>query len=448
LVSSVNQSPTVYTVSELTRCIKTILEQEFPLVWLSGEISNLRTPVSGHHYFTLKDQQAQINAVIFKGPAKRLKYRIENGLSVVGLGRLSVYEPRGTYQILFEHLEPKGIGALQLAFDQLKKRLEDEGLFAAQHKKKLPALPRKIHIITSPTGAVVHDTIQIIHRRFPNMPIVVIPTRVQGDTAENDIIAAIDVLNRQPDAEIAILARGGGSLEDLQPFNSEPLARAIFNSMVPIVSAVGHETDFTIADFVADLRAPTPSAAAEMIVPEKHRLQKQVTEMTSRLARQIGSDITHHRSDLDRLARRLRDPKRQIQELRLKLDHINQQLLRRFHDRIENKRMALRHITTRLYRIPIQGKLLYYRQKLEQIDSNIKNILEITISKKQAQNQALTLQLAALNPLNVLRRGYSIVRSLPEKQVVKTSKSVTINQQVEIQLSAGTLLCRVEGKQP
>jgi exodeoxyribonuclease VII large subunit len=170
--------------------------------------------------------------------------------------------------------------------------------------------------------------------------------------------------------------------------------------------------------------------------------------MTSRLARQIVSDITHRRSDLDRLARRLRDPKRQIQELRLKLDHINQQLLRRFHDRIENKRMALRHVITRLYRIPIQGKLLYYRQKLEQIDSNIKNIFEIHISKKQAQNQALTLQLAALNPLNVLRRGYSIVRSLPEKQVVKASKSVTINQHVEIQLSAGTLLCRVEGKQP
>ncbi|MEE4605412.1 MAG: exodeoxyribonuclease VII large subunit [Desulfobacteraceae bacterium] len=448
MVSSVNHSPTVYTVSELTRCIKTILEQEFPLVWLSGEISNLRTPVSGHHYFTLKDQQAQINAVIFKGPAKRLKYRIENGLSVVGLGRLSVYEPRGTYQILFEHLEPKGIGALQLAFDQLKKRLEDEGLFAAHHKKKLPALPRKIHIITSPTGAVVHDTIQIIHRRFPNMPIVVIPTRVQGDTAENDIIAAIDVLNRQPDAEIAILARGGGSLEDLQPFNSEPLARAIFHSMVPIVSAVGHETDFTIADFVADLRAPTPSAAAEMIVPEKHRLQKQVTEMTSRLARQIGSAITHHRSDLDRLARRLRDPKRQIQELRLKLDYINQQLLRRFNDRIENKRMALRHVTTRLYRIPIQEKLLYYQQRLNQIDYNILNIINMQISKKQAQKQALTMQLAALNPLNVLRRGYSIVRSLPKKQVVKTSKSVTINQQVEIQLSAGNLLCRVEGKQP
>ena len=446
MVSSVNQSPTVYTVSELTRCIKTILEQEFPLVWLSGEISNLRTPVSGHHYFTLKDQQAQINAVIFKGPAKRLKYRIENGLSVVGLGRLSVYEPRGTYQILFEHLEPKGIGALQLAFDQLKKRLEEEGLFAAHHKKKLPALPRKIHIITSPTGAVVHDTIQIIQRRFPNMPIVVIPTRVQGDTAENDIIAAIDVLNRQPDAEIGILARGGGSLEDLQPFNSERLARAIFHSMVPIVSAVGHETDFTIADFVADLRAPTPSAAAEITVPEKHRLHHQIQEMTSRLARQIGSDITHHRSELDRLSRRLRDPKRQVQELRLKLDHNNQQLLRRFRYRVENKRMALDHVTTRLYRIPIQGKLLYYRQKLEQIDSNLKKIIGIQIIKKQAQKQTLTLQLAALNPQNVLRRGYSIVRSLPEKQVVKTSKSVTINQHVEIQLSAGTLLCRVEGK--
>jgi exodeoxyribonuclease VII large subunit len=447
LVSLVNHSPTVYSISKLTRRIKAILEQEFPLVWVSGEVSDLRTPVSGHHYFTLKDKKARINAVIFKGPAKRLKYRIENGLSVVGLGRLSVYEPRGTYQILFEHLEPEGIGALQLAFDQLKKRLEDEGLFADHHKKNLPTLPRKVHIITSPTGAVVHDTIQIIHRRFPNMPIVVIPTRVQGETAENEILAAIEELNRQPDAEIAILARGGGSLEDLQPFNSERLARAIFHSRIPIISAVGHETDFTIADFVADLRAPTPSAAAEMAVPGKYQLQQKIQEMTSRLARQIGSDITYYRSTLDHVARRLRDPKRQIQELRLKLDQINQQLLRRFHYRIENKRVALHHVITRLYRIPIQGKMQYYRQKLDQIDEKILKSLEITISKKQAHNQALTLQLAALNPLNVLKRGYSIVRTLPERRVVKTSKTVTIDQQVEVQLSAGALLCRIIGKQ-
>lgn len=330
-----SHSRPVYTVSRLTQQIKTILEQEFPLIWITGEISNLRTPASGHHYFTIKDKNAQINAVIFKGPAMRLKFRIKDGLAVVGLGRLSVYEPRGTYQILFEHMEPEGIGALQLAFDQLKSRLAAEGFFDDSHKKQLPALPRHVHIITSPTGAVVHDTVQIIQRRFPNMPITVIPVRVQGDAAVAEIVNAFAILNRQKDAEIVILARGGGSLEDLQPFNSEPVARALFASNVPVIAAVGHETDFTIADFVADLRAPTPSAAAEIAVPEKHRLQQHCHELSARLVRQVSVNISNHRHALDRLATRLRDPKRQIQELRLQLDEIDQRLLRVFQYHIE-----------------------------------------------------------------------------------------------------------------
>jgi exodeoxyribonuclease VII large subunit len=446
VASSDNHSRPVYTVSALTRQIKTILEQEFPLVWIAGEISNLRTPASGHHYFTLKDAEAQINAVIFKGPAMRLKFRIKNGLAVVGLGRLSVYEPRGTYQILFEHLEPKGLGALQLAFDQLKNRLAAEGLFDDSHKKQLPILPRKVHIITSPTGAVVHDTIQIIQRRFPNMPITVIPVRVQGENATVEIIRALAILNTQKDAEIAILARGGGSLEDLQPFNSESVARALFASRVPIISAVGHETDFTIVDFVADLRAPTPSAAAEMAVPEKHQLQRHCDELTFRMLRQIRTDIAHHRKALDRLVHRLRDPKRQIQELRLKLDDINQRLLRVFHLHMEKKRLALHHLITRQRRIPIRSALRIYHNKLEQINYMLLKKISIEIDTSRAKNRELTLRLEALNPLNVLKRGYSITCSLPARRVVKTSAAVEIDQQVEIQLASGALLCRVEGK--
>lgn len=446
MTPSDNQSRPIYTVSGLTREIKTILELEFPLIWITGEISNLRTPASGHHYFTLKDKEAQINAVIFKGPAMRLKFRIENGLAIVGLGRLSVYEPRGAYQVLFEHLEPKGIGALQLAFDQLKTKLAKEGLFDDHHKKLLPQLPRKVYIITSPTGAVVHDTIQIIQRRFPNMPITVIPVRVQGDNAPAEIVKALEILNRQKDAEIAILARGGGSLEDLQPFNSEPVARALFASRVPVISAVGHETDFTIADFVADLRAPTPSAAAEIAVPEKVQLQKHCHELSSRLIRQIRADTSNQRNALERLARRLRDPKRQIQELRLKLDEIDQRLLRVFQQRIEQKRLALHHLIARQSRIPIQGALQIYHNRLEQFNYILLNKLNILIDLNRAKNRELTLRMEALNPLNVLKRGYSITRSLPARRVVKTSATVAIDQQVEIQLSAGSLLCRVEGK--
>ena len=446
MMPSANHSRPVYTVSGLTREIKTILELEFPLIWITGEISNLRTPASGHHYFTLKDKEAQINAVIFKGPALRLKFRIENGLAIVGLGRLSVYEPRGTYQVLFEHLEPKGIGALQLAFDQLKTRLANEGLFDDHHKKKLPSLPRKVHIITSPTGAVVHDAIKIIQRRFPNMPITVIPVRVQGDNAPTEITKALETLNRQKDAEIAILARGGGSLEDLQPFNSELVARALFASRVPVISAVGHETDFTIADFVADLRAPTPSAAAEIAVPEKAQLQQHCHELTSRLVRQISADTFNQRNALERLARRLRDPKRQIQELRLKLDEIDQRLLRVFQNRIEKNRLALHHLLARQSRIPIHGALQIYHNKLEQLNYILMNKLHLMINLNRAKNRELTLRMKALNPLNVLKRGYSITRSLPARRVVKTSATVAIDQEVEIQLSAGSLLCRIEGK--
>lgn len=447
MASPLNQSRPVYTVSELTRRIKTIIEQEFPLVWIAGEVSNLSRPTSGHHYFTLKDTTAQISAVVFKGQAQRLKFRLENGLSVVGLGRVSVYEPRGTYQVIFEHLEPKGLGALQLAFDQLKKTLASEGLFDDTYKKKLPLLPRKVYIVTSPTGAVVHDTIQIIHRRFPNMPVTVIPALVQGDKAEGEIIRALEVLNRQEDAEVGILARGGGSLEDLQPFNSEPVARAIFASEVPIISAVGHETDVTIADFVADLRAPTPSAAAEIAVPEKHRLEQQCHALTVRLARQIAAEISYHRSVLGRLSGRLRDPRRQVQEMRLKLDDIEHRLHRTWDHYVEKKYLTLKQLQSRLNRMPLRSRLEISKQKLEQLNYKLRNNFNIILKLITNRQRELHLRLVTLNPLAVLERGFSITRTVPDGKIVKTAKHVRLNQQVEIQLSAGTLLCRVEGKQ-
>lgn len=441
-----DQPRPVYTVSELTRQIKAILEHEFPLVWVVGEISNLRIPASGHCYFTLKDPNAQLNAVMFKGPLKRLKFLITDGLAVVGLGRLSVYEPRGTYQIIFEHLEPKGVGALQLAFEQLKNRLAAEGLFDAAHKRDLPVLPRKIHIITSPTGAVVHDTIQIIQRRFPNMPITVIPARVQGGDAEASIIRALQCLGRQADAEVAILARGGGSLEDLQAFNSENLARAIFETPVPIIAAIGHETDFTIADFVADLRAPTPSAAAELVVPEKHRLQQQCREMQTRLKREMNAALSRHRIMLQNTLRRLRDPRRRVQEARLRLDDGELRLQRAWGNYIGKKQESLGRILMRLRRIHLRSALQVWHHRLKQLHYMLYHNIQYTLSIKRAKNRELTLRLKALNPANVLQRGYSITREIPSKRIVKTSKPIKIHQQVEVQLASGALLCRVEGK--
>ena len=277
----------VYTVSELNAVIKSLLEQRFPFVWIVGEISNFKIPLSGHYYFTLKDEASQINAVMFRGQHRQLKFEPEDGMRVTGLGRLSVYEPRGAYQILLEYLEPSGVGGLQIAYEKLKARLAEEGLFDQQYKKPIPFLPHKIALITSPSGAVVHDMLNIIDRRFPNMQIEVFPVKVQGTGAEDEITEALEMLNDRSGVDVAILARGGGSLEDLQAFNSEHVARAIFAARIPIIAAIGHETDYTIADFVADLRAPTPSAAAELAVPVKFELLQQVNNIFADLKYRI-----------------------------------------------------------------------------------------------------------------------------------------------------------------
>ena len=319
-------SQKIYTVSELNANIKALLEEQFPFVWICGEISNFRRPVSGHAYFTLKDDSSQMNAVMFRGQQKQLKFEPDAGMSVIGMGRISVYEPRGAYQIILEYMEPSGVGALQIAFEKLKTRLAQEGYFDESHKKPLPFLPQKIAIITSPTGAVVHDILKIINRRFPNVAIDIIPVKVQGEGAEDEIVTGLNLANARGDANVLIVARGGGSLEDLQAFNSERVATAIFNSQIPVVSAIGHETDFTIADFVADLRAPTPSAAAELVVPEKIALSRRCIEYSSVLKSNINNYIKNIRHKLDVIVNRLIDPRKSIQDLRLRIDDVTARL--------------------------------------------------------------------------------------------------------------------------
>ena len=277
------RTASVFTITELTRQIKETLEISYSSLWVEGEISNMKTPSSGHSYFTLKDKNSQIRAVMFRYKNKSLKYTPEDGMKVVCKCRMNVYEPRGEYQLLIESMTPRGIGDLQFAFEQLKKKLEKEGLFNSVKKKKIPFLPEKIAVITSPTGAAVKDIISIITRRFPKMEIMIIPVKVQGKEAALEIEDALTTANLHLKSDVIILGRGGGSIEDLWPFNEERVARAIFNSNIPVISAVGHETDFTIADFVADLRAPTPSAAAELVVGEKGKLEKQIIQQTSQL---------------------------------------------------------------------------------------------------------------------------------------------------------------------
>ncbi len=391
----------IYTVSDLTAGIRDLLEETFPFVWVSGEISNFHVPVSGHFYFTLKDENAQIAAVMFRGQNRNLRFGPEDGMRVTGLGRVSVYIPRGTYQIIFEYLEPAGIGALQAGFEQLKARLSAEGLFDPKHKKPLPLLPKKISIITSPTGAVVHDILNVIARRFPNIHIEILPVKVQGQGAEQEIVSAIELMNTRGDADVAIIARGGGSLEDLQAFNSEKVARAVFASEIPIISAVGHETDFTIADFVADLRAPTPSAAAELAVPLKADLVRYCTSLSMSLNRQFYRYVQHRRTLLGNSRKRLIHPAKKIQAFRLKTDDLTARLIRIFVNKIRQKRERL------LLR---------------------------------------TEQLQALNPSAILSRGYSIARTLPDRILIRESGSVSDGQIIELMLANGTLICRVEKK--
>ena len=286
---------TILTVSEVNERIKIVLEDTFFDIWVEGEISNLRTPSSGHAYLTLKDEHSQIRAVLFKMQRRYLRFDPKDGMLVIARGRISLYEPRGEYQLVVDYMEPKGVGALQIAFEQLKVRLAQAGLFDASRKRPLPVLPRCLGIITSPTGAVIRDMLQILRRRFANLHICIYPVRVQGDGAAVEIAHGIEALNRYPGIDVIIVARGGGSLEDLWAFNEEAVAQAIYASTIPVISAVGHEIDYTIADFVADVRAPTPSAAAELVIRNKSELYAELQVVTQQLQHAIRHHLEIHR---------------------------------------------------------------------------------------------------------------------------------------------------------
>lgn len=438
----------IYTVSELTFSIKSLLEERFPFVWISGEISNFRMPVSKHFYFTLKDENAQISAVMFHGQNRNLKFNAKDGLSVVGLGRISVYESRGNYQIIFEHLEPIGIGALQISFEQLKAKLSEQGLFDEKHKRPLPFLPKKISIITSPTGSVIHDILKTIYRRFPNLHIEIIPVKVQGDGAEREIASAFELLNLRADtkdsADLAILARGGGSIEYLAAFNSETVARAVFASKIPVISAVGHETDFTISDFVADLRAPTPSAAAELAVNKKDDLVRRHIETTRLLTSCFFNKIERFRIRINEISKRLIDPKKKIQDLRLRIDDLTSRLIRLFENNLRLKRERL---VWRVNSLRVNSPLVQIKKvndKLQQNNDNLLTYIRIYLDSKYSIFRELTAKLNVLSPRSIMARGYSITRTIPDSVVVIDVKQVSKRQELEVMVAKGSLICRIE----
>jgi len=434
----------ILTVTELTQEIKDILEDRFPDIWVEGEVSNLRIPSSGHIYFTLKDDFSQIRAVLFRTQAQTLRFLLEDGLQIICRGRVSLYERRGEYQLILEAIEPKGIGALQLAFLQLKERLEKEGLFDPSHKKPIPFLPQTIGIITSPTGAVIQDMIQIIYRRFENVRLLLYPVRVQGEGASQEIVEAIEYFNSRKDVDVLIVGRGGGSFEDLWAFNEEIVARAIYQSKIPIISAVGHETDYTISDFVADLRAPTPSAAAELVVRDKKELTNTLHYLIARLETQMVQRIEDLRTDLSSLQKGLIDPRKKVEMHSKKVRDLSNRISLLVTWIVKGRKEEYGHINDRLYlRNPSQlienFKLLVIEEKRKLIQ-NLRHILQI----KRQDLLRVVGKLDSLSPLSILQRGYSITRKLPSLKILRRSSDVEEGDKVEVTLHEGSLLCGVE----
>lgn len=436
----------ILTVSELTSQIKSQLETKFPFVWITGEISNFRVPVSGHFYFSLKDSRSQINAVMFRGQNSQLKFEPEDGMQINGIGRISLYEPRGTYQIILEYMEPSGVGALQVAFEQLKQKLSSEGLFNDEHKRSIPFLPHNIGIITSLTGSVIHDIIRVLNRRFPNIPLEIFPAKVQGQDAEKELIAAIRLLNQRGDADVAILARGGGSLEDLQPFNTEGLAREIFASKIPIISAVGHETDYTLADFVADLRVPTPSAGAEIVAPLKIDLERQCLDLKKKLVIAFSNYLRFQKTYLREFSKRLVDPRRRIQDMRLRTDDLSSRLIRACRQDIRQRRERLLWRLEKLQTLSPAARLPNLKSKHDQLHHNLLSSFDIYIKDRKNNLRTNKSKITALSPMGILERGYSITRSLPDAQLVRDAESVTIGDRLQILLGTGSLEAAVTGQ--
>ena len=434
----------VLSVSELTARIKEQLEVAFPAVWVEGEISNLRTPGSGHAYFTLKDETAQLRAVLFRNRGRRIRFEPEDGMKVLAFGGLDLYPPRGEYQLVVELLEPKGVGALQYAFEQLKRRLEAEGLFAEARKRALPAFPRVIGIVTSPTGAAIRDMLHIIGRRFGDLRILIVPVRVQGEEAPGEIVAALTLLATLEDLDVVIVGRGGGSIEDLWAFNDERVARAIVASRVPVISAVGHETDYTIADFVADLRAPTPSGAAELVVREKLAVMRTLVDLHDRLRQAMAAQMERRRERVASLARRrvLTEPGRALREWTRRLDEAQTGLAGavRAHQRMLRHRVEL--ATNALSSQHPLARISHGAAVLTQLRGRLAASATHRAKHSQHRLAAAVGRLQSLSPLAVLGRGYSLTR-LPSGAVVRSAGSLRAGDVIEVLLAEGALDARV-----
>jgi exodeoxyribonuclease VII large subunit len=436
----------IVSVSELTTAIRSRLESGFGDVWVEGEISNCRLWNTGHLYFTLKDAAAQIRVVMYRSAVRYLKFKAEDGQHVIARGRLTVYDPKGEYQLLCDHLQPRGLGALQLAFEQLKKKLQAEGLFDRARKRPLPALPRTIGIVTSREGAALRDIIKVLTRRHPNVRLLIAPTRVQGEGAAADVAHAIRTICRVPGVDVVIVGRGGGAAEDLWTFNEEPVARAIANCTVPVVTAVGHEVDFTIADFVADVRAPTPSAAAEMVIAAKEEFRARIDRLTGRLRAIVVAGVDRRRTRVHVLASR-RGLAGWPARLALRGRHaaeLTHEIRRAMSGTLARREREVRTLDIRLAALDVRRRFAAIRGRLQAADGRLHAAARRGHDRAQARLGSLAGRLETLSPLAVLGRGYAVCWNADRTAIIRTVASTKPGDRVRVSLHQGELACHVD----
>ncbi|HXJ86343.1 MAG TPA: exodeoxyribonuclease VII large subunit [Candidatus Binatia bacterium] len=438
----------MWRVRELVASVRTHIEREYSDAWVEGEISNFRAPESGHLYFTLKDGDAQIRAVMFRSSARLLRFRPADGLQVVVRGRVTIYEDRGELQISAEYIEPKGAGSLQLAFEQLKGKLEAEGLFAAERKKPIPSLPARIGIVTSVQGAALRDILNILQRRHHSVNVLIFPAQVQGDAASFEVAAGVRFFNQQKIVEVIIVARGGGSAEDLASFNNEGLARTIATSEIPVISAIGHETDFTIIDFVADLRAPTPSAAAELVIRSRQEIEENAAALHDRLeramryrllmGRQAWTELAQHGA-FGRMMEAIRQQQQKLDDLNHRMELAERTVLEKLRRRWEDISAAVRHYDVRLV-------LAGMRKELDSRTTALAGVMRNVLLQHRVRSERLETALQSLSPLAILDRGYALVFD-PNGKLLKDAKAVKIGDEISARLAHGQIRASVTKKQ-
>ena len=444
-MSSSSEQPfrDIYSISRLNREVRTVLEGSFPLLWIEAEISNLSRPASGHLYFSLKDEAAQVRGAMFRNKNMYLPFKPENGMQVLVRARVGLYENRGDFQIIIEHMEAAGDGALRHAFEQLKQRLDKEDLFDSAKKQTIPTPPKQVGVITSPSGAAIRDVLSTLKRRFPALPVAIYPTAVQGTAAASEIASAIETANTRNECDVLLLVRGGGSLEDLWSFNEEVVARAIAKSKIPIVSGVGHEVDFTIADFVADYRAPTPTAAAEFISPDQHTWKLQLQKLQQRFFYIQNSQLNLRQQHLRALRSRVQNPGQHLQAMSQRLDELFTRQQQSVRQHVAVNKQLLQHLTNRLLYAQPSKRLASSRDKTASLWKRLATSQEHQRKQYLQQLHALGRTMDAVSPLATLSRGYSIIQT-EQGEIVRSAEQVQTGQQITSRLHQGRIISRVE----